>query len=230
MTGQCTVPRAGWRCTRAPGHEGPCAAIPASEGQDADEELVEALRAVDQTVLGAGNPRANCFQACLAMLFGLPIGECIDVTDPAIEEGQWIGPVEQWAATKGWRFVTSAKAPKDRPYIAIGPTANREGTHGVVCVGKEMFHDPHPSRDGIVSANFYAWLEPAALSAPEAERAKWDGQVADWLRGEATTCDCFAREPNECACGAWDDAKRVDPLQLADAIRSGAYRQEQDNG
>lgn len=135
----------------------------------------EALRKVDQTVLGIGNPRANCFQACLAMLSGLDIGECIDITDPAIEDGQWIEPVEQWAATKGWRFVTSAKAPKERPYIANGPTEKREGTHGVVCVGKEMFHDPHPSRDGIVSAKFYAWLEPAdalldRLAALEAER------------------------------------------------------------
>lgn len=28
---QCEIPPLGWRCTRAPGHEGPCAAVPAPE-------------------------------------------------------------------------------------------------------------------------------------------------------------------------------------------------------
>jgi hypothetical protein len=28
MTHICTIPPAGWHCTRNPGHEGPCAAIP----------------------------------------------------------------------------------------------------------------------------------------------------------------------------------------------------------
>lgn len=26
--GRCDVPPAGWRCTREPGHDGPCAAVP----------------------------------------------------------------------------------------------------------------------------------------------------------------------------------------------------------
>lgn len=119
-----------------------------------------ALKPVDQTVLGIGNPRANCFQACLAMVTGLPIGQCVDITDPEIEDGQWIAPVEAWAAKHGLRFVTGIKAPMDRPYIANGPTAEREGVHGVVCVGHELFHDPHPSRAGIVSVNWYGWFVP----------------------------------------------------------------------
>lgn len=28
MSTECTVPPVGWKCTRAPGHEGPCAAVP----------------------------------------------------------------------------------------------------------------------------------------------------------------------------------------------------------
>jgi len=28
MSAQCTMPPIGWACTREPGHEGPCAAVP----------------------------------------------------------------------------------------------------------------------------------------------------------------------------------------------------------
>ncbi|RIV79535.1 hypothetical protein [Pelagerythrobacter aerophilus] len=36
---ECAIPPEGWRCTRAPGHEGPCAAIPAT-----DDKLVDLIR------------------------------------------------------------------------------------------------------------------------------------------------------------------------------------------
>lgn len=136
-----------------------------------DQTHTDALVAVDQTVLGIGNPRGNCFQACLSMISGLPIDQCIDITDPAIEGGQWIEPVEQWAESHGLRFVTAAKSPKDRPYIANGPTTKREGLHGVVCIGKELFHDPHPSRDGLAHANWYAWLETPEATTQAAQIA-----------------------------------------------------------
>lgn len=32
QSGKCTIPPAGWRCTRAPGHDGPCAAVAAPSG------------------------------------------------------------------------------------------------------------------------------------------------------------------------------------------------------
>jgi len=39
----CTVPPPGWRCTRAAGHDGPCAALPAAEGlRQAAEQFVAA--------------------------------------------------------------------------------------------------------------------------------------------------------------------------------------------
>jgi hypothetical protein len=30
---ECDLPPAGWRCTRMPGHSGPCAAVPAEHGR-----------------------------------------------------------------------------------------------------------------------------------------------------------------------------------------------------
>lgn len=38
--------------------------------------------------------------------------------------------------------------------------------------------------------------------------------VRRWLTMISETCDCFARSEGECACGAWDDYKRVDMPNL----------------
>lgn len=117
------------------------------------------VTAVDQTVLGVGNPRANCFQACLAMVSGLPLSDCIDITHPDVGD-YWVSAVEHWALQFGWIFRTGIRPPEGRPYIANGPTQDRQGVHGVVCLNDDVIHDPHPSREGIVSASWYGWLQP----------------------------------------------------------------------
>lgn len=125
------------------------------------------LRPVDQTVLGVGNPRANCFQACLAMVLNMPIEECFDITAPEVGDF-WVEPLEQWALGLGYAMHSGIKAPSGIPYIANGPTHKRESIHGVVCIDGAMFHDPHPSRDGIESVNYYLWFTPCSV-----ERQRW---------------------------------------------------------
>lgn len=40
MTESCTIPPEGWRCTRTRGHDGPCAAVPDKEMDDAASDAV----------------------------------------------------------------------------------------------------------------------------------------------------------------------------------------------
>ncbi len=47
--------------------------------------------------------------------------------------------------------------------------------------------------------------------------------IVKWLRSEAKQCDCFAHGENECACGAWWDAKESNVLALADSIEAGEH-------
>ncbi len=130
-------------------------------------DSVDALKPVDQTVVGIGNPRANCLQACLAMVLNMPIEECFDITDPELGD-YWVEPLEQWASQRGYTMRTGIKAPTGIPYIANGPTDAREGVHGVVCINKELFHDPHPSRAGLTSTNYYMWFErPSPTPTPD---------------------------------------------------------------
>ena len=53
-------------------------------------------------------------------------------------------------------------------------------------------------------------------------------RVVAWLRQEAELCDCFARSASECACGAWDDYKRIDPRELADRLARHEHRETND--
>lgn len=46
--------------------------------------------------------------------------------------------------------------------------------------------------------------------------------MAGAIDAEARLCDCFARGSCECACGAWDDDKRMSATVIAAAIRREA--------
>lgn len=52
MSARCTVPPAGWECTRAAGHDGPCAAIPLLT-QPTIEDAWRSGFAAAEEVLGA---------------------------------------------------------------------------------------------------------------------------------------------------------------------------------
>lgn len=78
MTQACTIPPAGWACTRAAGHDGPCAAIPAGE---ADYRAYRAWAATSPDHQPEGTLEA--LETCASMLerFG---PDCL----PANESGQ----------------------------------------------------------------------------------------------------------------------------------------------
>lgn len=50
-----------------------------------------------------------------------------------------------------------------------------------------------------------------------------------WVKDDASRCDCFALDESECACGAWVDYKKVDCAslirQLEDWLRSRSRKE-----
>lgn len=55
----CTVPPAGWACTRAPGHDGPCAAIPAQSSSWASPTLGRAYHEIEKLRADLSQPNES---------------------------------------------------------------------------------------------------------------------------------------------------------------------------
>lgn len=56
MSDSCTVPPAGWFCTRTPGHEGPCAAHPLESSGWASPSLGRAYEEVERVRTSLAQP------------------------------------------------------------------------------------------------------------------------------------------------------------------------------
>lgn len=124
--------------------------------------------------------------ACIASLLELPI-EAVpyfmgdDVEEPASE---WWARLNTWLAPFGFyalNFRVGTGADAYYPpglYIAAGPSPRAglpEGAmHAVVARGRDILHDPHPSRAGIPE------IAEATLLVP-ADPARWSAE----LRGAA---------------------------------------------
>ena len=109
---------------------------------------------IDQTVLGIGNPRGNCLQACLATVLSLTLDETIDVTAPEVDPDAWHIVLYEWGLERGY-YIRSQREQPVGYCIAIGPTVRKNGLHAVVFADGETYHDPHPSRDGLTRVRYF---------------------------------------------------------------------------
>lgn len=114
----------------------------------------------DQTTFGF--PGGNCFSACVASLLHLPLDDV-----PYFMDGDgWYERFQSWLAPHGcyalafnldagWTpaglHILSGKSPRD---------LNGGALHSVVARGKEIAHDPHPSRAGLLSRDDVVILIP----------------------------------------------------------------------
>lgn len=130
------------------------------------------MKPVDQTTFGL--PGGNCFSACVASLLEIPIdevpyfmgdtGEVLAGDDPE----KWFERFEQWLSPRGlypilldihgisWRpaglHILSGCSPRGR--------GRADDLHSVVAQGSEILHDPHPSRDSVLTIRDVTVLVP----------------------------------------------------------------------
>ena len=101
---------------------------------------------------------SDCLRCCIATVLGLPYD---DVPDFVHDHNRWAEEMAKWAKERGFSVVRvqctgdgemmhSIFQEADGLWIASGPAA-RGRNHAVVFRGSEMIHDPHSSREGLVS-------------------------------------------------------------------------------
>ena len=109
---------------------------------------------VDQTRFGW--PDGNCMAAAVASVFELPLEAVPDLARP-----DWLGVLTHFVSDRGICIVVSAyPLASPWPLIAQGP-GPRGNRHAVVTVGDELAHDPHPSRAGLLSVDYFLGFEAA---------------------------------------------------------------------
>lgn len=120
------------------------------------------MKPVDQTLFGG--KEGNCYAACLASLLELSID---DVPNFCAHPGNWLGRAEEWTR-KNHGLTMLGFRPKGEGafycipavYHIMAGKSPRGLDHAVVAFQGQMVHDPHPSRDGLVSAREYEFLFP----------------------------------------------------------------------
>jgi hypothetical protein len=109
------------------------------------------MKPVDQTKFGM--PDGNCFAACVATIFDLPL----EAVPHFMHLGEgWFEPFRRWSVDVLGHDVLIITPGSEKyfaaPLIVSGPAA-RGVDHSTVWERGNMFHDPHPSRAGLISVN-----------------------------------------------------------------------------
>jgi hypothetical protein len=114
------------------------------------------------------NTRGNCMITCYANALGLNPDDCppfekfFDVKYPDTSFYQEC--LILWFNRLGYELKTSLSDPlpilnEHTFYFAVGPSA-RGVNHMVVYQNGKIFHDPHPSNDGLELIHYYEYLVP----------------------------------------------------------------------
>jgi hypothetical protein len=123
-----------------------------------------------QTVFG--DKKGNCFATCIACILELPVEEVPNFCgDHWTDDGEWFRQTNKWLAPLGLRYiefqygdwVTHYHGVPDVDVIVSGP-GPRGCDHAVIWRAGELVHDPHPSGDGLLKAEFVGFfvdLHPA---------------------------------------------------------------------
>lgn len=118
------------------------------------------MKPVDQDKFGS--PGGNCFSACVASLFEIPLEEVPYFMDSP----NWWDSFLEWLETRGWTalslpLVDSSMVPPGLHILSgQSPRFTRRSLHAVVAKGRKIVHDPHPDRAGIVTREDAVVLVP----------------------------------------------------------------------
>lgn len=111
---------------------------------------------VDQTIVHDPESGAigNCMQAAIASILDLPLDDVPHFAQLYEDPKECGDALFAWLVERRilWlQLDLDQPLPDDMPCLMYGDSP-RGLPHLVVCVGSEMVHDPHPSREGLSEA------------------------------------------------------------------------------
>lgn len=120
---------------------------------------------VIQTRLRTGdlpNQRGNCLAAVIASIMHIPNPEDVFQTQLYFHQDDWSVLLDDWLATQGWEMGWLTKHQYDGSYYFVSGLSPRGNNIYHICIYQngKLWHDPHPSGDGILSEPYMEYLRP----------------------------------------------------------------------
>lgn len=118
------------------------------------------MKLFDQIIFGSG--KGDCLRTCIAIMIGADkvedvpnFVENIKGNEDANAFDNWWLDIQKWCILKGYLvsdygYPNGWKPQGEELWIAFG-LAERGLRHAVIMKGLELFHDPHPSRAGLLN-------------------------------------------------------------------------------
>lgn len=132
---------------------------------------------VNQTIF-AGDPvrMGNCVSACIASIFSLPLDEVPHFVEFGLEQGDQVGDQvggvsngnAWWAMLLGFLAgigrevveLDSVHEAHPAELVLVAGMSSRGLLHQVIYLDGELWHDPHPSREGVLDVLEVLALRP----------------------------------------------------------------------
>lgn len=141
------------------------------------------MKPVYQDKFGVGG---NCFAACLASLFEIPLDSMPDFCERGVDE-EWWASVREWLAQRGYGIMTVTCVDigwleQYDGWMIVSGKSDRDLNHATLWRRGTMRHDPHPSGTGLAKPEFVDLLYPldphalvarAALKKEREEALQW---------------------------------------------------------
>lgn len=151
---------------------------------------------IDQSITGS---RGNCFSACLASLLEIPDVDTVPLfltekTDT--RPMQWMDRLDAWLARRGLyalHFDGGTEDALPNVFYILGGMSPRGRPHAVVAHGREIVHDPHPDKSGLLYADSFVLLVPRFDGVGRRSGEERTGyyvpglfpETREWLKGKA---------------------------------------------
>lgn len=103
--------------------------------------------------------RGNCYPAVIACIMGLDSAEDAIQIQEQYEHEVWYGILTQWVAMRGYVFYLLLGHQYDDSFYFVSGPSKRGVNHICIYKNGKLWHDPHPSGDGILIENEFECLK-----------------------------------------------------------------------
>lgn len=108
--------------------------------------------------------KGNCFSACLAAMLGIRLSDVPNFFDLGTNDREWWIAVRTWLADFNIGVINIGMwgdyLKNQKGFLIVGGMGKRGHHHAVIFKDGELWHDPHPDKDGIEAPDSVDLLYP----------------------------------------------------------------------